>query len=297
MTQNQNEIILNMSKNDDINDFQPKIISYHSSPRPVRLINLNQCPNQGRLSNLKPLENCLNPPKVPPRCISVGPVCKRNLFFKEDKSALPKPISKPPNELILIPKPPSETSLTSKKCTPRLRRYKIAFEESSTATSSVESNPQKKTNKEIEVLNQLCNQLLKEQDELRQQLKEQEDQIQFIRSSKEKNVRLRKEPLKLFQIAVSQLEKERKIRCINSSRSITPWRNGSQEKHRSPEVSQLPLALNLSFKNSQASNENSEELVTFRSRHLWSNQNSPKKQFRFPREIFSRHNRKTKEQS
>lgn len=169
------------------------------------------------------------------------------------------------------PRPPPLKMLYN--ISPRLRKYKPIIENTSQIFSSIDCKPMNKTKfDDIEILNQLCNQLLKEQQELKEQLKQQEDEISFMRSSQRKS---RKEPLKLFQIAVVQLEKQRKSRILSLSRSMTPNKQTINQKAKK---------LDLSF----STNTKADNLVTFRSGQGWNHIYPSRKQFHFPRDVFSR---------
>ncbi|CAG9327326.1 unnamed protein product [Blepharisma stoltei] len=128
---------------------------------------------------------------------------------------------------------------------------------------------------EIDYLNKLCNHLITEQNKLKIKLAQQEDMIEGMKSkSKTSN-----SPLKLFQEAVTHLEKERKIRQLSARRSATPRKRNIVISHGSAhKENTADFSLNL-----KGLKKDDDELFTFRPKSP-----STPNHGAFPREVFRR---------
>lgn len=132
---------------------------------------------------------------------------------------------------------------------------------------------------EIEYLNDLCNHLIEEQSKLKEKLAKQENIIEGMKSK----TKISNHPLKLFQVAVSQLEEERKVRHMSAKRSSTQRERSTMLNKNSAfkeNIADLSLNLDLIGIKKIEKGEN-DELFTFRPR----SPATPNKGA-FPREVF-----------
>ncbi|CAG9329889.1 unnamed protein product [Blepharisma stoltei] len=154
----------------------------------------------------------------------------------------------------------------------------------SPVTSSTHKSPSKWAESN-EDLNEMCRRLLEEQQKLKQQLKDQEILIHKLRGESRSQLSRYKEPLKMFQEAVSNLEKDRKVKELLLRRSETPTSISSvSNKFKLPEVKlRSERCVSLNVRNMSPGNE---ENFTFRPGN--SSAKSPSRHIRFPYDVFSK---------
>lgn len=232
-------------------------------------------------------EICLNPELDPLLCavLSRGPltsVTNKNTKNKSHFSGFDEPkISITDNSYDLPPLFDLSPKYSYENDKLRLKpRHRI---KSTGRSNYFYDNKETSKDNEYSGLNVLCNKLIEEQYKLKEQLKNQEVVIEKLRAGSKSQLSSHCKPLKLFQDAVSNLEKDRKFRFLNK-RSVTPGMSSSKSREFRHPVEKPRSERSFSLNVQQASPK-LDQNFTFRPG--FSDSQSPNRNLRFPHEVFS----------